>query len=95
MIQVKSLERDASDHDQVVADLQSNVSVVQRDLDWLLQVGLVWVVDKLIEHPEFTGAMSLTRHAAFVPKAESVRKALANAGYQGVVDASPLALLLA
>ena len=41
MIQVESLERDATDHDRVVADLQSKVNVVRRDLNWLLRVGLV------------------------------------------------------
>ena len=43
---------------------------MQFDLDWLLRVGLVRVVDKLIEHPEFTGAVSLICHVAFGAGAE-------------------------
>ena len=44
-------------------------------------------MDKLIEHPEFMGAVSLIRHAAFVAGAESIRKVVADAGHQGLVDA--------
>nr|KAJ0190434.1 hypothetical protein LSAT_V11C800451160 [Lactuca sativa] len=42
------------------------------DRNWLIQVGLVRVMDKLIEHPEFTGGISCIRHAAFVTREESV-----------------------
>lgn len=39
--------------------------------DWLLQVGFVRVMDKLIEHPIFTGGISRIRHADFVVGEES------------------------
>lgn len=45
------------------------------------------VVDKLIEHPEFTDVVSLIRHVAFVAGAKFVRNALANAGHSSLVDA--------
>lgn len=44
-------------------------------------------VDKLIEHPEFTGVVSLIRHIAFVVGAESMRNALVSAGHSGHIDA--------
>ena len=47
------------------------------------------VVDKLIEHPDFTGAVSLIRHAAFVAGAESVRAALVTAGQPCLVNTPP------
>lgn len=88
MIQIESLERDAVDRDRMVTDLQLSVNVAQRDLDWLLRVGLVRVVDKLIEHPEFTNAVSVICHSAFVVIADSVRSALVSAGQQGLINAS-------
>lgn len=41
VIQVESLERDVVEHDRMVTALQASADVAQRDLDWLLQVGLV------------------------------------------------------
>ncbi|CAH1414366.1 unnamed protein product [Lactuca virosa] len=64
----------------VTADLQASTDVVHRDLDWLVRVGVVRIVDKLIEHPSFTKAVSLIRHFAFVDGAESVRNSLVGVG---------------
>lgn len=47
----------------------------------------MWVVDKLIDHPEFTGVVSLIHHVAFVAGAESVCNALAIAGHSSLVVA--------
>lgn len=80
MIQVESLECDAVDHDRVVTALQASADVAQRDLDWLLRVGLVRIVDRLIEHPDFPSAISLIRHSSFVFGADSVRSTLASDG---------------
>ena len=41
MIQVESLEHDVVNHDRVVTALKSSTNVAQRDLDWLLRVGLM------------------------------------------------------
>lgn len=54
-----------------------------------MHVGVVRVVDKLIEHPGFTNAISLIRHAAFVVGAESVRKVAVGVGSEGA-SACPL-----
>lgn len=52
MIHVKSLERDAVDRDKLISSLQSDVDASHRDLDWLVHVGVVRIVDKLIEYPD-------------------------------------------
>lgn len=46
------------------------------DQDWLLQVGVVCIMDKLIEHLEFTSGINRIRHAAFVGGEESGRARL-------------------
>lgn len=43
---------------------------MQHDQDWLLCVGVAQIMDKMIEHPEFTGIVSLIRHATFVAREE-------------------------
>ncbi|KAL7584393.1 hypothetical protein Lser_V15G42406 [Lactuca serriola] len=64
MIQNESLEQD-------VVDREWEVEVLKVNCSWLLQVGLVHVMEKLLEHPEFTGGISRIRHAAFVVGEES------------------------
>lgn len=76
MIQNESLERDIADRDKLIATIQADVEATRCDLDWLLRVGLVRVVDKLVEHPDFTGVMSLIHHSAFVAGVESSRSGL-------------------
>ena len=80
MIQIESLERDAVDREKLTSLLQSDVDVVRRDLDWLLNVGVVRIVDKLIEHPDFTNAISLICHVAFMAGVESIQKASGGGG---------------
>ena len=89
VIQVESLERDAVDHDRVTTALQASTDAAFCDLDWLLQVGLVRFVDKLIEHSDFTGAVSLIRHFAFVVGAEYIHNTLASVGSGGIVTSAP------
>lgn len=64
MIQNEILERDLIDHEQ-------ELEVLRVDRNWLLQVGLVCVMDKLLEHPEFTCGVSRIHHATFVAGEES------------------------
>ena len=45
MIQNESLERDFVDREQ-----ERELEVLKADCSWLLQVGLVCVIDKLLEH---------------------------------------------
>lgn len=89
MIQVESLERDVADRDRLITALQVSANATQRDLDWLLQAGLVRVVDMLIEHPDFTSVVSLICHSAFVVRAESVRSTLASVGPENLVISTP------
>ena len=91
MIQVESLERDVVDRDKLVSSLQADVCAARRDLDWLLQIGVVRIVDKLIEHPDFTNAISLIRHAAYVAGVESVQKT-SSGGESGEAGASSLSV---
>ena len=65
MIQVESLKRDVADRDQLIIAIQAGVEATQCDLDWLLCVGLMRVVNKLIEHPDFTSVVSHIRHSVF------------------------------
>lgn len=78
MILNESLEHDVIDRDKLVTIFQSAVETVQHDLDWLLHMGVFQIMDKLIEHPEFTTAVSLIRHATFVVGEESGRGNLAS-----------------
>nr|KAJ0190369.1 hypothetical protein LSAT_V11C800430480 [Lactuca sativa] len=64
MIQNESMERD-------VVDRERELEVLRADRSWLLQVGLVRVMDKLLKHPEFTSGISRILHAAFVAGEES------------------------
>lgn len=76
MIQNESLERD-------LADRERELEVSRADRNWLLQVGLVRMMDKLLELPEFTGGISRIHHAAFAAGEESGwanLKALVDAG---------------
>lgn len=73
MIQNESLERDVCDRDKLIAGVRVEVEVAQRDWDWLLRVGVVRIMDKLIEHLEFIGAVSRIMHVTFVAGEESGR----------------------
>lgn len=53
-------------------DAHAEADAAHRDRDWLLCVGVVCIIDKLIEHPEFTGTVSRIRHASFVSKEDFV-----------------------
>lgn len=46
-------------------------------------------VDKLIEHPDFTSAVSLICHSAFIAGEKSVRNTLESAGPENLVASSP------
>lgn len=76
IIQNESLEYDVAGRNRLIATIQADVEATRCDLDWLLRVGLVRVVDKLVEHPDFTGIMSLICHSAFVAGVESSRSGL-------------------
>ena len=54
-----------------LVDRERKLEVVRADRSWLFQVGLMRVMDKLIEHPIFTGGISRIRHADFVVGEES------------------------
>lgn len=47
------------------AKVDSLTEALCRDKDWLLQVGVMCIMDKLNEHMEFTSMVSQIRHAAF------------------------------
>lgn len=59
MIQNESLEFN-------LVNRERELEALRVDRSWLLQVGLVRVIDKIIEHPEFTGDISRILHVAFV-----------------------------
>lgn len=40
MIQNEGLKRDFADHDKLIATIQADDEATQRNLDWLLRVGL-------------------------------------------------------
>ena len=54
MIQNESLERD-------LVDREPELEVLRTDHSWLLQIGFVRVMDKILEHPEFTGGICWIR----------------------------------
>lgn len=66
MIQNKNLERDICDRDKLIMDDRVEAEAAQRDRDWILCVEFVCIMDKLMEHPKFTGNVSRIMHAVFV-----------------------------
>ncbi|KAL7587627.1 hypothetical protein Lser_V15G36969 [Lactuca serriola] len=80
MIQVESLERATVDRDKLLSSLQSEVDAARRDLDWLLHIGVVRIVEKLIEHLDFTNAISLIRHVAYMAGVDSIQMTLGGSG---------------
>ncbi|CAI9290034.1 unnamed protein product [Lactuca saligna] len=54
-----------------LADRKRELEVLRADRSWLLHVGLMRIMEKLLEHPEFTGGISRIHHAAFVAGEES------------------------
>nr|KAJ0201198.1 hypothetical protein LSAT_V11C600329610 [Lactuca sativa] len=48
-----------------LVDREHELEFSRADHNWLFQVGLLCVMDKLIEHPEFTCSISCIHHAAF------------------------------
>lgn len=76
MMQNKSLERDVCDSDKFLEEARVEAEVVCHDWDWLLQVGFVRIIYKIIEHLEFTSTISRIRHVAFVFGDESSRSGL-------------------
>lgn len=89
MVQNESLEWDVSDHDKLLEESRAEAEVVRHDRDWLLQVGVVRIMDKLIEHPEFTSVVSRIRDVAFVTSEESGR-----GGLKAELDTSVMILTL-
>lgn len=51
MIQNESLEHDVVGHDILVEKARADAEALCQDRGWLLQVGVVHIMDKLIEHP--------------------------------------------
>lgn len=79
MIPKERLEQDVCNCDKcdnLIADARAEADAAQQDRDWLLRVGVIHIMDKLIEHPEFTGTVSRIRHAMFVTGEESGRSGL-------------------
>lgn len=76
MIPHESLESDLSDHDRELDAMRVELGSLHADRDWLLHVGVIHVMDKLIEHLEFTGGVSRTHHVAFVAGEESGKAGL-------------------
>lgn len=63
------MERDLADRDR-------GLEALKADRNWILQVRLVHVMDKLIEHPKFAAGIDRIRHAAFFVGEESGRAGL-------------------
>lgn len=82
MIQNECLERDVVERDKLVEDVSEKLGVVSRDLDWLLCVGVVRVMDKLIEHHEFASGVHRICHATFIAGEEARR-----VGFKAEIDA--------
>lgn len=76
MIQNESLERNVGDHDKLIVDARAEAGAARCGWDWLLRVGVIHIMYKLIEHPEFTGDVSQIRHATFVVGEESCHSCL-------------------
>lgn len=49
---------DVNSCDKLIEEIRVEVETLHRDHDWLLQVGVVHIMDKLIENPEFTSGIS-------------------------------------
>ena len=94
MIHNENLERNIANRDKLVARVQVDVEATQYDLDWMLCVGVIQIVDKLIEHAEFTGVVSIIRHAAFVAREEfghcNLRSEMISGSYNSSVGARTL-----
>lgn len=71
MIQNDILERDVCDHDELLAEARDEAEANMHDRDLLLCVGVVRIMEKLIEHAEFTGAVIRIRYTVFVVGEES------------------------
>lgn len=82
MIQNESLECDVVDRDKLVEYVRDELDVLRGDLDWLLHVGVLHVMDKLIEHPKSMGAASWIHHATFM-----VGEEVGRAGLKSEIDA--------
>lgn len=82
MIQNECLERDVVERDKLIEDVSEKLGVVSRDLDWLLCVGVVRVMDKLIEHHEFASGVHRICHATFI-----VGKKARRVGFKAEIDA--------
>lgn len=76
MIQNDILEQDVSDRDKLLEEPRAKAQVVRHDRDKILQVGVVFIMDKLIELPEFTSVVSQIRHAPFIVGEEFSRSGL-------------------
>lgn len=76
MVQNEILEQDVVDCNKLVEEIRAEMEALHQDRDWLLRVGVVRIMDKLIKHLEFTGRVSRIRHVAFIVGEEPVRVGL-------------------
>lgn len=81
IIQNEILEHDLVDHDRELEAVWVELELLQADRDYLLHVGVVCVMEKFIEHPEFIGGVIRIRHATFFVGEES-----GHAGLKAEVD---------
>lgn len=86
MIQNESLEQYVGDHNKLIVDARVEVEAVPHDRDWLFCVGIVHIMDKLIEHPECTSIVCLIKHAMFIAREESGRNSLKASVESGSYD---------
>lgn len=63
------IQNESRGHD--LADRDRELETLRADRERLFQIRLIRAMDKLIEHPEFGGAISRIRHVAFVSGEES------------------------
>lgn len=65
------MEHNVCDRDKLLEEARAEVEAARHDRDWPLWVGVVHIMDKLIEHPQFTGVVSQIMHVMFFDGEES------------------------
>ncbi|CAH1425288.1 unnamed protein product [Lactuca virosa] len=86
-IRVESLEKELLDKEKLLLDRKVEVSQVGSDEDCLVKEGVVRIVDKVIEFPEFLQIFGQIKHICFAAGEESGREALRKEVVVGMFDA--------
>lgn len=84
--QVESLEKELLDKVKLWLDREAELSRLRNDLDWLVKDGIVRIVDKVIELPDFLQGAGRIKNMCFAAGEESGREVLHKAVFVRAVD---------